>query len=494
MFKLTLALTAFLFTWQVFYGQLPEQKIVPADNGSGDFFGQFISMKYPDIMISAHQKNIFGYASGALYVYRSNELPDTFSEFQMIFPSDGHIEEFFGYSVVMDDTWAITGSHHDSDAGGSSGSVFALKKENSVWLIHQKIIADDASAGDEFGKAVSLNEDELFSGAWLDDDQGSNSGSVYVFKRQNNIWRQSAKLYPDPAAPYDQFGNFMASAGDYLLVGVPENKANGPKSGCAFLFEKTDGEWKQTDRWIPSDGHEGAHFGQSVTIGENWAAVGAYKSDSYCTDCGGVYLYRKNENTWEYFTTLIPEDVKNGDHFGNAIHLEGDLLAVGAYFDDDLGANSGSVYLYHFVNDHWKLLSRINARDGQEGDAFGSDVHINAPWLAVGAYGRSQNGFFSGGAYIYKLSELLSASIQEKPDSPFKLYPTIFNSWFCWEQPEYTFDYAHFYLYASNGRLLFSGTAKPGQNCFETGHLPNGLIFYKIVTASQVQTGTLIKQ
>lgn len=479
----------------VLKAQLPEQKIVPADNRSGDFFGRYISMQYPDILISAHQKDIFGYASGAVYVYRANDQNSPFSEFQMIFPPDGHVEEFFGYSTDMESEWAIVGSHHDSDAGGSSGSVFILKRENSLWTLSRKLHAPDASPGDEFGKAVSLHQNEVFAGAWLDDDQGSNSGSVYVFERQGSLWVQTAKLYPDPANPYDQFGNFLASSGNHLLVGVPENNAKGPRSGCAYIFEKGSFGWQQADRWIPPDGHHGDQFGNAVSIDQSRAAVGAFQSDISCTDGGAVYLYYKNGDTWIYDTTLIPADLNIGDQFGVSVHIEGDLLAAGAYFDDDLGSNSGSVYLYRFINEEWKLLTKINASDGQAGDAFGSSVHINFPWLAVGAYGKSQNGFFSGGAYVYNIQELVtSTEFMGSEDRKFKLYPTLFNHRICLDQDETLFERARISLFSSEGSQLYSGIIEPGQACIDTFGLPAGLIIYKVTSTAGIQTGILIKE
>jgi len=482
-----------MISCQVFTGQAAEQKLVPSDNRSGDFFGQYLSMNYPDILISAHQKNIYGYASGALYVYRANGENDRFNEFQMIFPADGHVEEFFGYSVDMDDTWAITGSHHDSDAGGSSGSAFILKKENSLWTIFQKLTPNDPAPGDEFGKAVCLDGNVVFAGAWLDDDNGSNSGSVYVFEKQEDRWDQIAKIYPDPFASYDQFGNFMASDEGYLLVGVPENAANGPRSGCTYLFTNLTGVWQQVDRWVPEDGHEGAQFGQSVSISGNRAAVGAYKSDGFCADCGAVYLYTKNGDEWQNDTILIAADVQNGDHFGNSVHLQDDLLAVGAYFDDDLGMNSGSVYLYQFIHDRWKLLSKINSSDGRAGDAFGSSVLVSFPYLLTGAYGKSQNGFFSGGAYIYRIDGLVSYSVDTILNRELVLYPTFFDNRICIRSNDAEFYTADLFLYTADGRLLFSDKIKAGQNCLDPGHLPSGLIHFKIVTTDGITTGKLIR-
>lgn len=493
MFKLYFIILFISTLWISLPAQITEQLIIPADNSSGDFFGQYITMQYPDILISAHQKNIFGYASGALYVYRASGEQAPFSEFQMIFPNDGDVEEFFGYSIDIDSDWAITGSHHDSDAGGSSGSAFILKKENSLWMIHQKIVAPDATPGDEFGKAVCMAGDEVFAGAWLDDDNGSNSGSVYIFERQNNIWVQAEKLYPDPAAAYDQFGNFMASDGTNLLVGVPENKANGPRSGCAFLFSKTSGNWEQTDRWIPFDGNEGAQFGQSVTISGDWAAVGSYKSDSYCTDCGAVYLYRKTGQQWAYFTTLIPDDIGTGDHFGSAVHLQNELLAIGAYFDDDLGFNSGSVYLYQFRNNDWQLLTKINASDGKEGDAFGSSVFLHFPWLIAGAYGKSQQGFFAGGAYIYNIRELMTTRVPQVAENVFHLYPVVFNDQLCIKPAPAENEPVQISLFSADGKLLFQQTASSAKSCIRPEDLPKGLILYQIRTDKRLSTGKLFR-
>ena len=45
-----------------------------------------------------------------------------------------------------------------------------------------KLVASDGAAGDQFGHAVAASDGTMVVGATGDDDKGSSSGSVYVFK------------------------------------------------------------------------------------------------------------------------------------------------------------------------------------------------------------------------------------------------------------------------------------------------------------------------
>ena len=94
----------------------------------------------------------------------------------------------------------------------------------------------------------------------------------------------------------------------------------------------------------------------------------------------------------------------SGDYFGSSVSRDGDILAVGAYADDDGGSNSGSVYL---ITDHdddgdfadsgatntEKLSDSTSgiSLDIPAGALFGISVHLSGDMLAVGAYGADSN-------------------------------------------------------------------------------------------------------
>ena len=61
--------------------------------------------------------------------------------------------------------------------------------------------------------------------------------------------------------------------------------------------------------------------------------------------------------------------------------------AIGAWRDDDLGENSGSVYTYQLDRGALRFQAKILATDGAEFDAFGRSV-------ALGASGNTVLGVF----------------------------------------------------------------------------------------------------
>ncbi|MCH7869607.1 MAG: FG-GAP repeat protein, partial [Myxococcales bacterium] len=62
------------------------------------------------------------------------------------------------------------------------------------------LMASDAAADDRFGAAVSISGDTALIGAYLDDDNGSDSGSAYVFRFDGTTWVEEAKLTPSDGA------------------------------------------------------------------------------------------------------------------------------------------------------------------------------------------------------------------------------------------------------------------------------------------------------
>ena len=90
-----------------------------------------------------------------------------------------------------------------------------------------KITATDAAVGDGFGLSVSISGDYIVVGAPNDDDEGSNSGSAYVFKRNRTIWIQEAKLTASDAE----------GAGSMFRV-TTLDLDNLPKAGDAVDYEE----------------------------------------------------------------------------------------------------------------------------------------------------------------------------------------------------------------------------------------------------------------
>ena len=73
----------------------------------------------------------------------------------------------------------VVGSHQDDDNGSDSGSAYVFSASTGTQL--HKLLPLDGVAGDLFGRSVAVSGDTVVVGAEGKDDNGSDSGSAYVF-------------------------------------------------------------------------------------------------------------------------------------------------------------------------------------------------------------------------------------------------------------------------------------------------------------------------
>jgi hypothetical protein len=62
-----------------------------------------------------------------------------------------------------------------------SGSSYIFKRDGTAWIEQAKITASDGAADDFFGVSVAISGDYALVGAHGDDDNGSCSGSAYIY-------------------------------------------------------------------------------------------------------------------------------------------------------------------------------------------------------------------------------------------------------------------------------------------------------------------------
>ena len=79
-----------------------------------------------------------------------------------------------------------------------------------------KLLPSDGAAYHDFGNSVAISDNQIVVGTQGDDDNGSSSGSAYVFEKPSSGWAnmtQTAKLLPSDGARNDYFGNSVAISG-----------------------------------------------------------------------------------------------------------------------------------------------------------------------------------------------------------------------------------------------------------------------------------------
>ncbi len=81
----------------------------------------------------------------------------------------------------MDGDTVVVGARRDKDKGNNSGSAYVFTKPATGWTSTStaaKLTASDGASGDRFGSSVAVDADTVVVGAYGDDDNDSDSGSV----------------------------------------------------------------------------------------------------------------------------------------------------------------------------------------------------------------------------------------------------------------------------------------------------------------------------
>ncbi len=327
--------------------------------------------------------------------------------------SDGSTNQYFGESVGISEDNIVVGAFYDSENGNTyCGSAYVFTKPASGWTDMTqtaKLSASDGAGGDYFGRSVCISGENIVVGAYTDDNS---MGSAYVFTKPVSGWvnmTQTAKLTATDRNVSDYFGYSVSISGDNVVIGAYGDDDNGSSSGSAYLFTKPAFGWvnmTQTAKIKPSDGIPGGCFGFAVDISGNALVVGA--PCSYGSASSSAYVFVKPTLGWGDMTQtakLIASDCAIDDFFGRSVRICGDNIVVGSDEDDDNGYQSGSVYVFSKPASGWSQMmqtDKIKSIDGSDNDHFGESVGITNNYIIVGAPYENGNGFLTGSVYLFE--------------------------------------------------------------------------------------------
>ena len=353
----------------------------------------------------------------------------------------------------------VNGNQLDNSEAGA-GAVYIFTRGAAAWSQHSYLKASNAEEG-SFGCALALSADgsvlavgapgESSNATGINGNQWNNSatqsGAVYVFKRNHGVWSQEAYVKASNTGAHDLFGGAVALSadGERLAVGarLEDSSATGiggnqadnaaVDSGAVYLFERHNVfGWVQKEyiKASNTDAHDG--FGTAVALnadgrtlavgarGESSNATGinGNQADNSIWGAGAAYVfhlsgrfsggwsqqaYLKASNNQNHSENLPP----HGYIFGHAIALsaDGDTLAVGAVWDasnttgidgsqaDNSMFQAGAAYIFKRSASNWTQQAYIKASNTDDMDQFGYAIALSADGstLAVGAVGEGSN-------------------------------------------------------------------------------------------------------
>ncbi len=390
-------------------------KLDSVDGPNNDNFGQPVATSEDVIAIGVpYGTSAFGVRTGTVYVYEKvgDARYQQWALAAVLSPPDGQHGNQFGYALDFDGASGIlaVGAPYHWANGQASGSVYLFGRDQGglgEWGMVSRLDPVSGSAGDLFGSAVSVDDTTVAIGARLDRTQSSGGGAVYVFEGDPDAsapWEQATKLVAFDGRSGDQFGYSVALSGDHLAVGCPFDDDKGSASGSVYLFARNENgpdAWGLMQKILADDTRMGDQFGYSVGIDGGLLVVGARYDTVFGNASGSAYAFDLSivpataDAQWVEVHKFVAESGMRNDEFGHSVAVSGDVVVIGARYDDTRAVNAGAAYVYkrdhdpadrgNPAPDTWGLVEKLVSVDGGITDHFGYSVDIRDDTIVVGS-------------------------------------------------------------------------------------------------------------
>ncbi len=321
---------------------IEQAKLTPADGNQSDLFGRSVCIEGDFAFVGAPFDDDFGIDSGSVYVFHYDGL--SWTQQAKLSAEDISAESRFGSSVSVDANHLIVGATQYESS--SSGSAYIFNYDGMAWIQQSKLMPSDGAARDFFGSSVCIDGDFAIVGAFWNDDHGSSSGSAYIFHYDGVSWTQQIKLTAEDAAAEDEFGYAVSIDNEYAVVGAHYDDDHGMNSGSVYIFHYDGLSWHQQVKLTASDADAENAFGHSVSIEGGTVITGAFFDNDNGDYSGAAYIYHYDGTSWRQQKKLTPSDGAPHDLFGVSVDVNEGIFIIGAGGDNDNGDSSGSAYIY----------------------------------------------------------------------------------------------------------------------------------------------------
>ncbi len=384
-----------------------ERSLMATSSDPNARFGQALALSSTDLLIGAPQSS----DGGAVYASRFQSNAWSNAVRLSLLPTSTTAE--LGASLALDANLALVGS-----PGVAGGQVRVLSHNGSLWNETGSLPLPTLPTSGRFGQALALNTDRAVvsaTGAFGGD------GAAYIFPRQQSAFGNAIAIDAADGGFADRFGAAVVNSDTGVLVGADlDTIYSNSGQGAVYAYEPTSPtSYLFRARIDSGDGAYLDRYGSAVAVDGNVAMIGAYLEDTVAgADAGAVHWFERSGDQWVRRGQILAPDAQVEDRFGIAVDIDGDRVAIGAFWDI-VGSNvdQGSVYVFRRTGNSWALEAKLTAADGQARDLFGFALALEADTLVVGARGASVPFTAQGTAYVFRFNAG-SWSQQARLDTP----------------------------------------------------------------------------
>ncbi len=316
------------------------------------------------------------------------------TDVQRLYASTDEAHSYFAYRMVMKEGRLFATAHNAGNTGPDPddrhGAVYVFALHEGRWIEEAQIVPPAEGTSGAFARDLAVGDNIMVVGGKPTDT----TGSIFVFERVGSEWVFQTELMPSSVVRHAGFGFDIAVGMGTIVVGAYSDDGVAYNSGAAFVFEKVDGAWIETKKFVGSDTSYGDYFGEDIAIDGNTLVIGAWGDD----DKGSAYVYHHDGNEWVEEAKLAPPSSAGWSEFGRNLDVYEDTIVVGAHREDDF---TGAVYIYQREAGGWVEQARLTPPSTVgESQAFGSGVSVHDRALAVAAPSINR-GNRSGSVQLY---------------------------------------------------------------------------------------------
>jgi hypothetical protein len=383
-----------------------EQKLTDVDGMADDFFGRSVALSGNRALVGKINDDDQAEDAGAVFVYEMVE--GQWQESAKLFADDAAAFDKFGLSVSFDtanSNFIAIGSPGDDDVLDDSGAVYIFEFNGATWQQLNKIIPTEATIDQGFGSSISFSEQSVLIGAPVATINGNfAAGVAYLFEPDvNNQWQQTKKFNANSPGTFDYFASDVILSDDIALISVPLDDGQVANTGSIYFFKKINDIWTYQQTIVDDTQGNNDKMGYSISLFDNQLITGVveknvFTSQGIFTNAGLANIFEYDGNQWSETAELISSDLATGSNIGEQVSLFNNYALVSRQRDD---SNKGAVYLFKYINDNWIEIDKIKASDAISNANLGSDVVLNGYTFMIAAQKDSKIAENSGAVYMY---------------------------------------------------------------------------------------------
>jgi len=315
-------------------------------------------------------------------------------------------DDNYGFAIAVSGNTLVVGAASDVTNGVTGGAAYVYVRDGHTWSLQQKLFASDRANFDQFGIAVDVVGDTIVVGAQGDNNEGFQTGAVYVFRRNGTTWTEEQKLKASDAAPDSAFGLSVALSGQTVAIGAPGESSGGLSSGAVYVFVNDGTSWQQQGKIKANSTMMNQQLGFTVSVSGDTIVAAApgeligEPADDFnnVLSKGAVYIFERTGTSWDHQKRFFERDRNRTGGFAVRAAIDGDTIIVGDPTYDASARFTGAVYVFERKGNGWSLKHTLTANDGQFLQAMGFSIAVSGDTVIAG----TQSQFSIPAVYIFQ--------------------------------------------------------------------------------------------